>query len=537
MPGSMRTTSRHALALGLDFGTDSVRALVVDAQDGRTLGAGVAAYPAWARGELCDPARQRFRQRPGDHLRALGRAVRAALAAAGPGAGARIAGIGVDTTGSSPLPLAADGTALGLLPDFADDPDAQCILWKDHTAIAEAEALNALAHGAGALDVTRWVGGISSSEWWWAKIAHVHRHNARVARAAHTWMEHCDWIPFVLTGGGDPARAVRSRCAAGHKALWHPDWGGLPPEDWLVRFEPRLRGLRARLYEHTATADAVAGVLAPTWARTFGVPAGIPVAAGAFDCHLGAVGVGIRPGQLVQVMGTSTCAMAVAKPASLGQRTVPGICGQVDGSILPGLVGVEAGQSAFGDIFAWYRRLLGGDDELLPRLERAAADLPPGGDGLIATDWFNGRRTPDADQRLRATIHGLHLGSDPAALYRALIEAAACGARAIVDRFTDHGVAIRQVVAIGGIARKSPLVMQVCADVLGRPIAIAAEDQCCALGAAMAGAAAAGVHPSLAAASRAMASPIERTVRPRAAVVRAYRDVYARYRRLGAVEI
>ncbi len=534
------------LALGLDFGTDSVRALVVDVRSGAELAAGVAPFAQWAAGRHCDPAAQRFRQHPQDHLDALRVAVRAALRQAPRGAAGQIIGIGVDTTGSSPLPIAADGTALGLLPEFSADPDALCVLWKDHTAVAEAEQLNALAHGGRFPDYTRWTGGIYSSEWWWAKIAHVLRGNRRVAAAAHTWMEHCDWIPFVLTGAGDPARAVRSRCAAGHKALWHDSWGGLPAEDFLVALEPRLRGLRARLYGATVTVNQPAGRLSPAWARSFGLPAGIPVASGAFDAHLGAVGAGARPQVLVKVMGTSTCDMLLARPHQLTARTVRGICGQVEGSILPGLVGLEAGQSAFGDLYAWFRSLLAwplaglpaGQRQrafaaMLPALEAAARTRPPLGTGEIALDWFNGRRTPDADQTLRGGFAGLHLGSDAPALYRALIEASAFGARAIVERFEAEGVPVRGVLAIGGIARKSPLVMQICADVLGRPLQVAASDQCCALGAAMAGAVVGGAHATLAAAQGAMASGIERTYRPVARAVAVYEGGYRRYRELG----
>ena len=535
------------LALGLDFGTDSVRALLVDVRNGAELAVGVAPFSQWATGRHCDPTAQRFRQHPQDYLDALRGAVRCALRRSPRDAAGQVVGIGVDTTGSSPLPVAADGTALGLLPEFCADPDALCVLWKDHTAVAEAEELNALAHGGRFPDYTRWVGGIYSSEWWWAKIAHVLRVNRRVATAAHTWMEHCDWIPFVLTGAGDPARALRSRCAAGHKALWWEGWGGLPAEDFLVAFEPRLRGLRARLYRATATADRPAGRLSPAWARTLGLPAGVPVASGAFDAHLGAVGAGARPQVLVKIMGTSTCDMLMARPHQLKSRTVRGICGQVEGSILPGLVALEAGQSAFGDLYAWFRSLLAwplaglpaGQRQrafanMLPKLEAVARTRPPLGTGEVALDWFNGRRTPDANQSLRGGFAGLHLGTDAPALYRALIEASAFGSRAIVQRFEDEDVPVRGVLASGGIARKSPLVMQVCADVLDRPLQVVASDQCCALGAAIAGAVVGGAHASLTAAQVAMASGVERIYQPIARSAAIYAAGYRRYCELGA---
>lgn len=535
----------NALALGIDFGTDSVRALLVDVRTGAELASAVSNYRRWARGEFCDPAASRFRQHPQDHLDSMREAVRGALSAAPRGAALRVCGIGVDTTGSSPLPVAADGTALALTREFARDPDAMCVLWKDHTAADEADEINALAHGGRFRDYTRWSGGIYSSEWFWAKILHITRANRRVAAAACSWIEHCDWVPAVLCGIGDPADIRRSRCAAGHKAMWHAGWGGLPDAGFLAALDRRLADLRPRLYDQTWTADTPAGRLCPAWAEAFGLPAGVPVAVGAFDAHLGAVGAGARPYDLAKVMGTSTCDMLMAPPQALGRRSVPGICGQVDGSIMPGMVGLEAGQSAFGDVYAWWRRTLvegaalmgarGGDaDRVIPALAAAAAGLEPGAGGLVALDWFNGRRTPDASARVRAAIAGLHLGHRPAHIFRALVEATACGARAISERFTAHGVPVKRVVALGGIARKSPLAMQICADVLGKPIAIVASDQCCALGAAIAGAVAGGAYRDMAAAQRRMASRIERTVRPQAAARRAYDAIYGRYQALGA---
>jgi L-ribulokinase len=538
MAGMSRASNdpRH-LCLGIDFGSDSVRALLVDARDGCPIACGSAAYQAWAAGRYCDPARQIFRQHPRDLLQAMGRAVKAALDSAGPGVAERIAGIGIDTTGSSPLPLDARCRPLALDPVFAEDPDAMMVLWKDHSSAAEATRFNDLCHGGRFPDYTRFVGGIYSSEWWWAKIAHVQAGNRKVAAAAHTWAEHCDWLPAELCGITDPAAIVRSRCAAGHKACWHPSWEGLPDAAFLRALHPSLAPLRARLYTTTATADQPVGRLTAAWGKRLGLPEGIVVAAGAFDAHLGAVGAGARPFELAKVIGTSTCDMLCAPAAAIGKRTVRGICGQVDGSILPGLIGLEAGQSAFGDIFAWYRRLLGwgggSADDLLSRLEVAAKDLAPGAGGLVSLDWFNGRRTPDADARARGCISGLHLGHDAPAVYRSLIEGAACGARAIVERFVDQGVPVKRILALGGIATRSPLVMRILTDVLNRPIAIVASDQCCALGAAISAAAASGVHQSLAVAQRRMASPVAVTLRPDRRQARLYDSVYASYLKLG----
>lgn len=542
---SRQRPTEKSLVLGIDFGSDSVRALVVSAHDGCERGAGTAAYRDWARGRFCDPVRQQFRQHPRDLLQAMTAAIRTAVAAAGPAAGRRIAALGVDTTGSSPLPVDQRCRPLALSSAFAEDPDAMMVLWKDHSAASEAARFTELCHSGRFRDYCRHVGGIYSCEWWWAKIAHIHAGNRRVADAAQTWIEHCDWIPAELSGVEDPALVIRSRCAAGHKACWHPTWRGLPDAAFLAELHPTLGQLRGRLYRETTTADQPAGCLTPRWATRLGLTPGITVAAGAFDAHLGAVGAGAGVHVLAKVIGTSTCDMLTVPARVLGKRTIRGICGQVDGSILPGLIGLEAGQSAFGDIFAWFRRLLSWSltashqpnarsNGLLPALETAARDIPIGSCGIIAVDWFNGRRTPDADANARGAIAGLQLGHDAPMVYRALIEAAACGSRAIVDRFVAEGVEVRSVIALGGIARRSPLVMQILADVLARPVAVVASDQCCALGSAIAAATAAKLYPTMAAAQRRMASPLAVTYRPDRRRVAAYNAVYTLYRQNGA---
>lgn len=526
--------------IGLDFGTDSVRAVAVRVADGEEIADGVAAYPRWAEQKYCDAARQMFRHHPSDYLEAMASAVHLALEGRGDVAG-RVVGIGVDTTGSSPLPVAADGTALALRREFAEDPDAMCILWKDHTSVAEAEEINTLSHSGRFTDYTRYVGGIYSSEWYWAKILNVGRRNPRVFQAAANWVELCDWIPAVLAGVTDAGAIVRGRCAAGHKALWHPDFDGLPSRDWLTALDPCLGNLASPLYTETRTSDQPAGALTAEWAGSFGVPAGIPVAVGAFDCHMGAVGAGIEPYSLVRVMGTSTCDILVAPPEEVGDTLVHGICGQVPGSVMPGYIGFEAGQSSFGDVFAWFERLLrwGRGDEakagsLLPKLEAEAKALPPGGYGERALDWLNGRRTPDADQTVRAAMAGLHLGSSAASVYRALVEATAFGSRAIVERFEEQGIPVKRIIAIGGIARKSPFITQVCADVMNREIGVAASDQCCARGAAIFAATAAGQYADIHQAKAAMLSPIEKVFTPDPQAHQAYAAIYADYRALGA---
>ena len=524
--------------LGLDYGTDSVRALLVDVATGEEVGTGVSYYPRWKAGKYCKPTESQFRQHPQDYIDALEIAVREALADAPDGTADRVSGIGVDTTGSTPVAVDANGTPLALLAEFADNPNAMFVLWKDHTAIREAAEINECCRGW-LTDYTKYEGGIYSSEWFWAKILHVLRADPVVRRAAHSWVEHCDWVPFLLTGGSAVRAMYRSRCAAGHKALWHPEWGGLPPEKFLTALDPLLAGLRDRLYTDTYTSDVVAGKLSQEWAGRLGLPAGIPVGVGAFDAHMGAVGGEIEPFYLSKVMGTSTCDILVIPEDHPAAATrVRGICGQVDGSVIPNMLGLEAGQSAFGDVFAWFINLLGwgradGDrGALIAELSATAAALPPGG-SEIAVDWFNGRRTPDADQRLRGAIAGLNLGSDAPRVFRALVEAICFGARRIVDRFVEEGIPVEGIIGLGGVAKKSPFVMQTLSDILGRPIRIARSEQTCALGAAMFAAVAAGHHADVSTAVDRMGAGFETTYHPRADRVVYYADKFRQYVRLG----
>jgi L-ribulokinase len=541
--------------LGLDFGTDSVRAVVVNAGDGKEEANQVAYFKRWIKGQYCDPATNQFRQHPQDYIDSMEEAVKGALAQLAAGAGKSVAGIGIDTTGSTPCPVDGEGTPLALKAPFKENPNAMFVLWKDHTGVKEAEQINRLARSWGGVDYTKYEGGIYSSEWFWAKILHVLREDPKVAAEAFSWVEHADWMPALLTGNTDPLTLKRSRCAAGHKAMWHPEWQGLPSEDFLVKLDPLLEGLRERLYRETYTSDVKAGELTEEWGKRLGVPAGIAVTVGAFDAHIGAVGGGIGPATLTKIMGTSTCDMIVAPDAEVGSKQVAGICGQVDGSIVPGLIGLEAGQSAFGDVYAWLVNLLYWPlqyaestpedpeakeklrqdikDRLLQNLTEEAACIPPGQSGLLALDWLNGRRTPDADQSLKGAIIGLSLGTDPPRIFRALVEATAYGSRAIVERFRAEGVAIEDVVALGGIAQKSPFVMQVTADVLNMPIKVATSEQTCALGAAMFAAVAAGIHDSVADAQTKMGSGFSRTYTPDAANAKLYDRLYEKYLQLG----
>jgi L-ribulokinase len=469
-----------------------------------------------------------------------------------------IAGITVDTTGSTPVAVDRRGVPLSLKPGFEDNPDAMFVLWKDHTAIKEAAEINEVSKTWGGTDFTMYSGGVYSSEWFWAKILHVLRSNEKVRENAFSWVEHCDWIPALLTGNTDPLKLKRSRCAAGHKAMWHKDFNGLPPEEFLVRVDPLLSGLRDRLFTETYTCDVSAGFISEEWSRRLGLPSGVRIGAGAFDAHLGAIGGEIKPYHLVKVMGTSTCDMLVAHMSEAGDKLVAGICGQVDGSIIPGMLGLEAGQSAFGDVYAWFGKLLlwpveeiistmswldensrerireETSERIIAELTRKAEQLPDEETALVALDWLNGRRTPFASQELKGAIAGLSLGSDAPRIFKSLVEATAFGSKMINDRFIEEGVRIDGVIAIGGVARKNPWVMQIVTDVLNKPISVASSDQTCALGSAMAASVMAGIHPDFESAREAMGGGFEKEYRPDPVKARKYDELYLRYKKLGA---
>jgi L-ribulokinase len=543
--------------IGVDFGTDSVRALVVNTQTGEEMGTEVFYYPRWKEGKYCDPARNMFRQHPLDYLEGLEVAIVGALNNCPGEVADKVAGISVDTTGSTPVAVDRHGTPLALTPGFEENPNAMFVLWKDHTALKEADEINELARNWGGEDYTKYEGGVYSSEWFWAKVLHVLRDDKEIREQAWSWVEHCDWIPGLLVGETNPLLLKRSRCAAGHKAMWHENFGGLPSEEFLVKLDPLLAGMKERLFKDTYECDIGVGTLSEEWAGRLGLSTNVRVGAGAFDAHLGALGAEIRPYYLSKVMGTSTCDMLIAPVDEFGDKLVGGICGQVDGSIVPGMVGLEAGQSAFGDIYAWFSEVLmwpikevlgkleGIDaatrkvireesaDRMIAGITAAAEKVDPGESTVLALDWMNGRRTPDANQNLKGAIMGLTLGTDAPAIFRALIESTAYGARSIVDRFVEEGVRIDGVIALGGVAKKSPLVMQIVADVLNKPIKVASSDQAVALGSAMAAAVVAGVHPSIPEAQEAMGGGFEKEYHPDPAMVRIYDSLYDRYKRFG----
>lgn len=546
-------------ALGLDYGSDSVRALLVDALTGAEVASNVVYYPRWKKGLYCVPAKDQFRQHPLDYLESLEQVVQGLWSKAPAGAAAKVVGIGFDTTGSTPIAVDAEGMALALKPEFAENPNAMFVLWKDHTAIKEAQEITAAANAARE-NYLKYEGGIYSSEWFWAKTLHVLREDATVAKAAYLWVEHCDWMSAVITGTTHPSKLRMGRCATGHKLMWHQSWGGYPPNDFFVGIDPLLNGLRDRLPAETFTADQTCGLLTVEWAGLLGLPVGTPVSFSAFDCHMGAVAANVQPGVLTKIMGTSTCDITVATYEDIGDKCIRGICGQVDGSVTPGLVGLEAGQSAFGDLYAWFKNLVNWpvnnllastslldettkqklaqdiEEKTLAALSAAASKFAIGETGITALDWVNGRRTPDADQSVAMAITGLKMGSDAPQIFRALVEATAYGARAIIERFKQEGVAINSVVAIGGISKKSDFVMQTCADVWNCPIEVLESEQSCALGAAIFAAVVGGVYPDVASAQKVMASAVCKTYKPDAQATAAYEGLYQQYLKLAAFE-
>jgi L-ribulokinase len=535
--------------IGVDYGTDSVRAVITDCGNGKEMGSAVHQYTRWKKGLYCDPAANRFRQHPLDYIEGLEASIKGALKQAPKGTAQAIKAISVDTTGSTPVAVDKEGIPLSLKPEFAEDPDAMFVLWKDHTAIAEAAEINKKSREWKGENYLKYVGGIYSSEWFWAKIMHVCRSSKKVKKAAYTWIEHCDWIPAVLAGIKKADDIPRGRCASGHKAMWHASWGGLPPADYLSALDPCLALVRAATPADTWTAEKKVGTISAEWAKRLGLGADVAIGGGAFDCHMGAVGAGIKPGWLVKVIGTSTCDIMIAPQAQIGKKQVRGICGQVDGSVVPGWVGLEAGQSAFGDLYAWFRNVLlwparslglgkaalaKMEDEIMPAMVEAAAKAPLCADGPVAVDWINGRRTPDANQELTGALTGLSIGDGAPELFRAVIESTAFGAKAIADRIRDEGVPIEGILAIGGVSRKAPFVMQVLADVMNSPIQVAASDQACALGASIFAAVAAGIYPDVQTAQKKMATSVERTYKPDAKRAAIYKVLYERYRAAGA---
>lgn len=550
--------SKDQYVIGIDYGSDSVRSVIINANNGAEMASSVFYYPRWQKGLFCNPAKNQFRQHPLDYIEGLEQSIKDCIQkAGGTTIASAIKAIAVDTTGSTPVAVNQQGTPLALLPEFENNPNAMFVLWKDHTSVKEAMQINQHA----ALQVTNYLqycGGIYSSEWFWSKLLHILRADDAVKDACYSWVEHCDWVPFLLTGGDDVSKMKRSRCAAGHKALWAEEFGGLPLNDFFKSLDPLLDGFTERLFKDTYTSDEAAGVISTEWASRLGLNTDVVVGVGAFDAHMGAVGGQIEPYYLSKVMGTSTCDILVVPQADIDDKLIKGICGQVNGSVIPGMLGLEAGQSAFGDVYAWFKELLSWPiknllrnstsldtntlakleqellDQIIPELSKQASVLPKTDDDELALDWLNGRRTPDANQELKGAISNLDLGSDAPRVFRALVEATCFGAKNIVDRFIEEGIPVKGIIGIGGVAKKSPFVMQTMANVLNMPIRIHQFEHTCALGAAMFAAVVAGIYPNVEAAMKGMGSGFDKEYIPEPENVAYYEARFIKYKALGA---
>jgi len=547
---------KNNFVIGIDYGTDSVRSIIVNAANGEEIASSVFYYPRWKDGLYCDAAENQFRQHPKDYVEGLEQTIKACLSKAGTTVSQNIKAISIDTTGSSPVAVDETGTPLALTPGFENNPNAMFVLWKDHTAVNEAAQINAHAKKF-ETNYLQFVGGIYSSEWFWAKLLHILRVDKNVQQKCYSWVEHCDWIPFLLTGGKHINEMKRGVCSAGHKALWAADFGGLPPNDFFASLDPLLDGFTKRLFTKTYTADQPAGNISAEWAERLGLSKNVIIGIGAFDAHMGAVGGQIEPYHLSKVMGTSTCDMLVAPTDDVNGILVKGICGQVPGSVIPGMMGMEAGQSAFGDAYAWFRNLLmwplenglinstlinkeianaliaETKDKMIAQLSDEASLINVDEKNELALDWFNGRRTPDANQLLKGAITGLNLASDAPKIFRAVAEATCFGAKAIVDRFNEEGVPVKGLIGLGGVAKKSNFIMQMMADVMDMQIRIHKSEQTCALGAAMFAATAAGIYPKVEDAMIAMGQGFDATYTPNKKNAIIYNKRYQQFKKLG----
>lgn len=542
--------------IGVDYGTDSVRSILVNAANGEEIASSIFYYPRWKEGLFCNAAENQFRQHPLDYVEGLEHTIKGCLQKAGADIAKNVRAISIDTTGSSPVAVDHSGTPLAMTEGFENNPNAMFVLWKDHTSVQEAAQINEHATKF-PINYLQYVGGIYSSEWFWAKLLHVLREDEAVKNKIASWVEHCDWIPFLLTGGNDSTKIKRGVCSAGHKALWSEEFQGFPPNEFFKSLDPLLDGFTNKLFTETFTADKSVGNLSTEWAAKLSLSTNVVIGAGAFDAHMGAIGGQIEPYHLSKVMGTSTCDILVAPLSDIEGKLVKGICGQVNGSVIPGMIGLEAGQSGFGDIYAWFKSVLEWptktflhnssvidaataeklqqeiSDKIITELSAQAAALPQDENAELAVDWMNGRRTPDANQLLEGAVTNLSLGTTAPKIFHALVEATCFGAKAIVDRFIEEGIPVKGLIGLGGVAKKSPFIMQMMADVMNMPIRIHKSEQTCALGAAMFAATAAGIYPKVEAAMEAMGSGFDTAYNPEKKKVAFFKKRYKKYKKLG----
>lgn len=549
---------KQSYVIGVDFGTDSARALLVDSANGEVLGSATSSFKRWKEGLYCDPKQSQFRQHPLDYIESLEACLKGCLANANDEIKANVLAISIDATGSTPVAIDRHGQPLALSAEFSENPNAMFFLWKDHSSIKEVEEINQKAQGL-EVNYLSYCGGAYSSEWFWSKLLHMARTDEEVYNATHSWLEQSDWLPYLLTGNQDAQLLKRNVCAAGHKALWAQELGGYPPLEFFTHLDPKLEKIYHSINKEVFTADELVGNLSKEWADKLGLKTDVLICVGAIDAHVGAIGAQIQPGYMCKVMGTSTCDMMVIAKEELQDRLVQGICGQVQGSIVPQYIGLEAGQSAFGDVYNWLKNLLlwpiknslkrsaslGSqaisdlrdelEQNLLSELSELAKQQPIQEDSELALDWFNGRRTPDVNPTLTAALFNLDLGSNPVNIFQALVEATCFGSRAIVEHVENQGVAIQGVIGIGGIAKKSDYVMQTLADVLQRPIMVHRSDETCAMGACMLAATASGIYTSLSEAMDKMGSGFEKEYLPNPEKKDLFDKRYAKYLAFGSM--
>ncbi|MBB2144910.1 ribulokinase [Pedobacter sp. LMG 31464] len=543
--------------IGVDYGTDSVRSVLVDTSNGKEISSSVFLYPRWQKGLYCNATLNQFRQHPLDYIEGLTYTIKECIAkAGGDQIASNVKGIAVDTTGSSPIAVNEAGIPLSLTDGFEENPNAMFVLWKDHSATKEASEINAHAEKFD-VNYLKYVGGVYSSEWFWSKLLFILRTDKKVRNHTVSWVEHCDWIPFLLCGETDIKKMKRSRCAAGHKALWAEEFDGLPSDEFFSSLDPLLKGYRDRLFTDTYTSDVPAGNLSAEWANKLGLNTNVIIGVGAFDAHMGAVGGEIEPYFLSKVMGTSTCDILVAPNQDIDGKLIKGICGQVNGSVIPNMAGLEAGQSAFGDVYAWFKNLISWplnhllsesklldpetasalkielEEKIIATLSKQAEALGDHDYEELAIDWLNGRRTPNANQELKGAITGFSLGTDAPRMFRALAEATCFGAKSIVECFKDQDVPVKGIIGIGGVAKKSPYIMQMMSDILEMPIRIHRFEHTCALGAAMFAAVAAGIYPTIEVAMKAMGTGFEKEYKPNKRKQKMYREHFHQYQTLG----
>ncbi len=550
-------SNEASYVIGVDYGSDSVRTIIVNAANGNELASAVFYYPRWKEQLYCNMNENQFRQHPLDYVEGLEATIKECVAKVGIEVASKIKALSVDTTGSTPVAVDKTGTPLALTAGFENNPNAMFVLWKDHTGVGEAAEINTHAEKFDT-NYLQFVGGIYSSEWFWAKLLHVLRADEKVRNHIYSFVEHCDWIPFLLSGGTDVHAMKRGVCSAGHKILWAKEWGGLPPNEFFASLDSLLDGFTDHLFKDTYTSDQSVGTITKEWASRLGLPETTLIGVGAYDAHMGAVGGQIEPYYLSKVMGTSTCDMMVAPVKDVEGKLIKGICGQVPGSVIPGMIGLEAGQSAFGDAYAWYKRLLTWplqkvlatstlideatknkliketEDAIIPILSKQAELLEIDEHSELAVDWFNGRRTPDANQLLTASITGLNLGSDAVRMFRAVVESTCFGAKAIVERFVEQGIPVKGLIGLGGVAKKSPFIMQMMADVMNMPIKIHKSEQTCALGAAMFAATVSGVYNKVEDAMKAMGQGFDAEYHPNPKLVSVYQKRFEKYKEVGA---